>query len=188
MPDSSNAAPWLAAWIDLQRQLVPQLPEAPRDEDDALRRLCGVGGEYVGIAGDWWRLFAAPGASARAATPAAHIEAMRALFSHRYQQFFMPEIARAPVTTQRWQAAAQRFAQQVAAVANDASRRLSAALMADDAGLPPITSLRQLHELWVNCGEAAWAAAAHGDEFAEAQAELLAAWVESVAAARRAPP
>jgi hypothetical protein len=60
--------------------------------------------------------------------------------------------------------------------------------MADDAGLPPISSLRQLHELWVDCGEAAWAEAAHGDEFAEAQAELLAAWVESCAAARRAQP
>ena len=188
MPDSSNAMPWLTAWIDLQRQLVEQLPKAPRNDDDALRRLCGVGGEYVGIADDWWRLFAAPGASPAATTPAAHIEAMRALFSHRYQQLFMPEIARAPATTQRWQAAVQRFAQQVAAVANDASRRLSAALMAEDAGLPPITSLRQLHELWVDCGEAAWAAAAHGDEFAEAQAELLAAWVESCAAARRAQP
>ena len=43
---------------------------------------------------------------------------------------------------------------------------------------PPITTLRELHALWIDCGEAAYAAAAHRDEFAEAQAELLAAFVE----------
>ena len=39
-------------------------------------------------------------------------------------------------------------------------------------------NLRELHSLWIDCGEAAYAAAAHRDEFAAAQAELLAAFVE----------
>jgi hypothetical protein len=46
-----------------------------------------------------------------------------------------------------------------------------------------VTTLRELHALWIDCGEAAWAAAAHGEEFAEAQAELLAAHVELAAMA-----
>jgi polyhydroxyalkanoate synthesis regulator phasin len=41
-----------------------------------------------------------------------------------------------------------------------------------------VTSLRQLHDLWVECGEQAYAAAAHRDDFAAAQAELLAAAIE----------
>jgi hypothetical protein len=148
----------MSAWIDLQRQWV-----------EAAARL--------------------PGASN---------DAMRALFVDRYLQIFTPEFARlAPVRdpspadaamAKRWQAAMQRFGLQIAAIANDASRRLVAQLLADDAGLPPVTSLRQLHALWIDCGEAAYAEAAHGDEFAEAQAELLGAWVELCAASRRAPP
>jgi hypothetical protein len=46
--------------------------------------------------------------------------------------------------------------------------------------------LRELHELWIECGEAAYAAAAHGEEFSAAQAELLAAMIEMHAAA--SPP
>jgi hypothetical protein len=198
MDDRSNALPWMTAWIDLQRKLVEQAPQIPGDGGEAMRRLYGFGGEYVGIAGDWSRLFAAPGAGTSTAMPAGGQEAMRALFADRYRQSFAPEIARIAVALepaqknaavmQRWQAAIQRYGLQVAAIANDASRRLSAALLSDDVSLPPVTSLKQLHALWVDCGEAAYAAAAHGEEFAGAQAELLAAWVETCAAARQAQP
>lgn len=111
---------------------------------------------------------------------------------------FTPEFARiAPVADPvrasaaawtRWQAALQRFVLQMTAIARDASQRLTALLLSNDAGLPPVTSLRQLHALWIECGEAAYAAAAHGEEFAAAQAELLDAWVELQAASRLAPP
>ena len=43
---------------------------------------------------------------------------------------------------------------------------------------PPITSLRELHALWIECGEAAYGEAARREEFAAAQAELLMALVE----------
>ncbi len=43
---------------------------------------------------------------------------------------------------------------------------------------PPITSLRELQALWIECGEAAYAEAARREEFASAQAELLMALVE----------
>ena len=150
--------PWMTAWIDLQRQ---------------------------------W-------AEAAARVPGASHEAMRALFADRYQQVFTPEFARiAPLSdplhadaaaVSRWQAALQRFGLQIAAIADDASRRLSAELLSDDAGSPPVTSLRLLHALWIECGEAAYAAAAHRDEYAIAQAELLGAWVELQAAPRCARP
>ena len=150
--------PWITAWIDLQRQWV----------------------------------------EAAARVPGASNDAIRAIFTDRYRQLFTPEFARiAPVpdppdvsaaAMTRWQAATQRFGLQIAAIANDASQRLTGLLLADDAGLPPVTSLMQLHGLWIECGEAAYAAAAHGDEFAEAQAELLGAWVELRAASRCARP
>jgi poly(hydroxyalkanoate) synthase III subunit E len=79
--------------------------------------------------------------------------------------------------------AAQRMAALVAAVAVDAGERLARAL-ADDAA-PPVTTLQALHELWIDCGEEAWAEAAHREEFAEAQAEFLAAIV--ALGARAAP-
>lgn len=158
MTDASTVMPWMSAWIDLQRQWV----------------------------------------EAAARVPAAGADAMRAIFADRYRQLFTPEFARsAPVpdplqasaaAMTRWQAATQRFGLQIAAIANDASQRLTAQLLSNDAGLPPVTSLRQLHTLWIECGEAAYAAAAHGDEFAAAQVELLAAWVELRAATRGAQP
>ena len=84
---------------------------------------------------------------------------------------------------QRLQQAAERYARLALAIASDAGRRLVAALSAGDAAAPPVTSVRELHALWIECGEAAWAAAAHGEEFAAAQAELLAAQVELAALA-----
>jgi len=158
MPDSNTAMPWMTAWIELQRHWV-----------EAAARVPGASGE-----------------------------ALRALFADRYRETFTPEFAHlAPVpdplpadaaVVTRWQAAMQRFGLQVAAIANDASRRLSAELLSDDPGLRPVTSLRQLHALWIECGEAAYAAAAHGEEYATAQAELLGAWVELQAASRCARP
>ena len=58
------------------------------------------------------------------------------------------------------------------------SLRLAAELADPAASGPPVTSLRQLHDLWVECGEQAYRAAAQGDAFATAQAELLMAMVE----------
>lgn len=148
--------PWMTAWIDLQRQ--------------------------------WFE--------AAARVPGASTDAMHSIFADRYRHLFTPEFARtAPAPDPlpasaaamvRWQAATQRLGLQIANIADDASQRLTAQLRSNDAGLPPVTSLRQLHTLWIECGEAAYAAAAHGDEYAEAQAELLGAWVELQAATRRA--
>ena len=75
--------------------------------------------------------------------------------------------------------------EQATAIAIDACERLGASLSATGSAAPPITSLRDLHALWIECGEAAYAAAAHREEFAAAQAELLMALVELRAGAQR---
>ncbi len=77
----------------------------------------------------------------------------------------------------RQQQAVERFGRLLNEVAIDASRRLASALADDGPETLPITSLRELHALWIDCGEAAWSAAAHREDFAAAQADLLAALV-----------
>lgn len=188
MPDSSDEMPWMTAWIGVQRNLLEQAARAAGGNDDAMRRLSGFGGDYLGIAADWLR---------SAATPA-DLESMQALFIDRYRQLFTPEMTRglaglvpsqgSAAATMRWQSAAQRIGELVTAIAGDAFRRLSAALQSNDVTLPPIASVRGLHELWIECGEAAYAAAASREEFADAQVELLAAWVELQGERRRARP
>ena len=104
----------------------------------------------------------------------------------RYRQLFMPPglaaagdgPAQVGAAFLRYQQAMQGFASQVNAIAIDAAGRLAEALARSGPEAPPITTLRDLHSLWIDCGEAAYAAAAHREEFAEAQAELLAAFVE----------
>lgn len=112
------------------------------------------------------------------------------VFADAYRGFFeAPGLLPAPAgptaggaALQRYQAAAQRFGTLLNEAAIDAGRRLGAALAASGPVAPPVTSLRELRALWIECGEAAWSAAAHRESFAAALAELLAAWVELRAA------
>jgi Poly(R)-hydroxyalkanoic acid synthase subunit (PHA_synth_III_E) len=85
----------------------------------------------------------------------------------------------------RWQRASEPYASLVAAIASDAWARLARALTEEGPEAAPITSLAALHALWIDCGESAWADAAHREDFAEAQAELLAALVGLKAAGGR---
>ena len=89
----------------------------------------------------------------------------------------VPGTAAPDASMRRYQQAAERVGQLLTDAAADAARRLGAALAADGPDAAPITTLRELQALWIDCGEAAWSAAAHREQFAEAQADLLAAWV-----------
>ena len=110
--------------------------------------------------------------------------AMQAGLVEHYRRLFTPSFVPDAAATDtgaafiRCQQAAERFGWQATAIAQDASERFRAALSATGPQAPPITSLRELHALWIDCGEAAYAAQAHREEFADAQAELLAAFVE----------
>lgn len=123
-----------------------------------------------------------------AADPAAR--SRQQLFADAYRRLFeVPGLlppaagqAAGSAALQRYQAATQQFGVLLNEAALDAGRRLGAALAAGGPAAPPVTTLRDLRTLWIDCGEAAWAAAAHRDAFAAALAELLAAWVELRAA------
>ena len=116
----------------------------------------------------------------------ANLDALRNPLIKRCRQLFMPSglaaagdrPANAGAAFLRYQEAMQGYSVQVSAIAMNAGERLAEALARSGPETPPITTLRELHALWIDCGEAAYAAAAHRDDFAEAQAELLAAFVE----------
>jgi poly(hydroxyalkanoate) synthase III subunit E len=171
--------PWLQTLLDAQRELARLGMAGPSTASSpvaaAQQRLADYASEYAGLA----------------AAALAPWQADNAPLVARYQALFMPrgllpahpDTARDGAAWLRMQRAGERYARLASAIATDAGRRLAAALSASGPAAPPVTSLRELHALWIECGEAAWAAAAHRDEFAEAQAELLAAHVELAAAA-----
>ena len=110
-----------------------------------------------------------------------------------YQHLFMPATpqphpAAGTAGTLRLQRATQAFVQLAAGAAADAAARFQAALASTDPALPKITTLRALHALWIDCGEAAHAAAAHSPAWAQAQAELLNALVQLRAESAGAAP
>lgn len=125
-----------------------------------------------------------------AGSGAADFGALQQSFIAGYQRLFAPGglAATSPpsgsgAAFDRYQRAVARSTELAASIAHDASRRLAEALEASGPEAPPITSLRELHALWIECGEAAYAEAARREEFAMAQAELLMALVELRAAA-----
>jgi hypothetical protein len=125
-----------------------------------------------------------------AGSAAADVGAIQQSVTAGYQRLFAPGALGAAMPTagsgaafERYQRAAARTTELAASIAHDASRRLAEALGASGPEAPPITSLRELHALWIECGEAAYAEAARREEFATAQAELLMALVELRAAA-----
>ncbi len=173
---------WLAAW-GAERQ-------APTPEAIA-RRLLELGQDYAGIARDSWKFLGGASGTAGSATPGV----MQAAFAESYRRLlisavpFDPGPAQAAVSlaaaVARCQRAWQGMAAQARDIAADASRRLAAALSDEDPAAVPITSLRELHDLWIECGEEAWAAAVHEDSYAAVQAEWLAALVELLQEQRR---
>jgi Poly(R)-hydroxyalkanoic acid synthase subunit (PHA_synth_III_E) len=126
----------------------------------------------------------------RPGTSQPDLAALREPVMEQYRRLFLPpgiaiagaQALQGATSVSRLQQAADRFGRIATAIALDASQRFLAALRETGPDAPPITRLRELHELWIECGEAAYAAAAHGEEFASAQAELLAAMTEVQAA------
>jgi Poly(R)-hydroxyalkanoic acid synthase subunit (PHA_synth_III_E) len=148
------------------------------------RTLNGVASAYAGV-------FALFGAELQGDRP--DLATLFEPMVEHYRRFFVPpslppaagQALEGAAVLARWQGAADRAARIAGTIALDASARLTAALQESGPGTPPITSLRALYELWIECGEAAYGAAAQRKEFAAAQAELLAATTELQAAASR---
>ena len=153
MTDGSGIPPFMAAWLQGQ-QAFAQLAGY-----GIAAQSMGTGTERF-FADQYRQLFALPGL--HLAAPA---DAAPGYLLVRYQQ------------------AAERFARLLNEAAIDAARRLGEALADSGPAAAPITSLRELHALWIDCGEAAWSAVAHREDFAAAQAELFSALVALRAAA-----
>ncbi len=175
----------------------------------ALSRLREFGDDWLSLTAELWRLIGAGGnrdpvTAARGLREG--LEGLRTAIVGRYQRLYVqasaPESAAAMpwfgpwrlhqeshgelvAATTRSQRAVQRFGGLLTAVAEDAFARLLAALVAADASASAITSLRELHNFWVDCGEQAYANAAQGEEFAAALVELMAATVELRSAQQR---
>ena len=152
IPEFCNAAEWLA---------LARTPGAA----SALVDLAAFGREQAALAQAL--------SSGSAGGQAAAFEGLVNSFAERCQRLFA-----APSSmnlTARYQAAAQAHAALFGEIATDAARRFAAELATTG---PPITTLAALQALWIDCGERAFSAAAHGEAFAASQAELLAAWVE----------
>lgn len=175
-------------WTEAQQEYLRQ---AANGQAEAARRIREFGDDYLGITQELWKLVESRGQGAPGASPQALNDgfdqlrnALKEKFERMYQPAFGPIGAqqeadqRLTETTLRWQRAAAEVSGQLSAIAKDAVERLAAALASPDAAGSPVTSLRELHDMWVECGERAYAIAAHSEEFAAAQAELLAAMVE----------
>lgn len=154
---------------------------------DVAQRLREFGQDYADFATSFWGQF--PGnAQPPAAAPWQGSAALQAALAEHYRRMISP--AMPPQVTAagtlpalaaavaRCQRAGQALAAQASAIGADAARRLVAELARTDAAAAPITTLAALHDLWVECGEAAWAAAVHQDDYAAAQAEWLTSLVE----------
>ena len=154
---------------------------APHPESEAVRRIREFGQAYLGISQQLFRHLL----SAESGRDLGQLrKALKENFEHMYMPAFsglhmqQQSTERLLAASLRWQRAAARVSELLSSVATIAVEKLIANLSAPESSGPPVTTLRQLHDLWVECGESAYGAAAHGEDFAAAQAELLAAMVE----------
>jgi hypothetical protein len=147
MADGAGIPPYMMAWLQGQQAFAQLAGSALAAQS------LGAGTERF-LADQYRQLFAMPGL---------HMAAPR-------------DASPGPLLL-RYQQAAERFTRLLNEAAIDAARRLGAALADSGPGAVPITSLRELRELWIDCGEAAWSVVAHREEFAAAQADLFAALV-----------
>lgn len=167
--------PFQNPWFCDAAALAAQAPTA--EAAQAIRQFFDWGKDFAALAGKGQPIWLAPAAM--------QLESLRTAFAERYLALFAPATATLSAAAEqghpataarlRFQRACQRQGEAFAAIAQDACGRLIASLAA--AG-PPITSLKELHALWIECGERAFADAAHGEAFAATQAELIAAYVE----------
>jgi polyhydroxyalkanoate synthesis regulator phasin len=127
------------------------------------------GGEMLS---QWQRMV--PPANIFGATPG-QWPSLPALGLMREQQEAMERFGRSAL---RYQQALGRFSEMLARVSSDAVERLTKRIVKRSQSGEQIGSFRAVYDLWVDAGEEAYAAAAHGAEFAKAQADLNEALME----------
>lgn len=136
-------------------------------------RLYGSGPLGGDLMAAWQRLGAAATGAAGTSLPA--WPGMPALGPTRERQEALERLGRAAL---RYQQALARFGELLVKVSGDAVERLSKRVARRAQANEPIGSFRAMYDLWVDAGEEAYAAAAHGAEFAKAQSDLNDALME----------
>lgn len=101
--------------------------------------------------------------------------ALPALGLTRERQEAMERLGQAAM---RYQQALGRYGEMLGRVSTDAVERLSKRIARGAQSNEQIGSFRAMYDLWVDCGEQAFAAAAHGADFAKAQSEVNDALME----------
>jgi polyhydroxyalkanoate synthesis regulator phasin len=167
------------------------LPESSRD---VAARMLDFGESYLGVTRQAWKaLEAAQGATVAQADLARQLDSLKAQFAQGFAQAFpgmtspgapgsLPALGPARERHQaaeRLARAAARYQQAFAAftallgrVSSGAVERLAQRLSEGAGADKAPDSLRAVYDLWVDCGEQAYAAAAHSPEFSKAQADL----------------
>ena len=139
---------------------------------DGFARLYGTGPLGGDLLAAWQRMGAAAGGTA--GQPFSW-PGLPALGPTRERQEAMERLGRAAL---RYQQALAGFSQLLTRVSAEAVERLAKRVTRRAQSNEPIGSFRAMYDLWVDSGEEAFAAAAHGAEFAKAQSELNDALME----------
>ena len=139
---------------------------------DGFSRLYGSGPLGGDLLGAWQRMGAASGGGAGQAFA---WPGMPALGPTRERQESMERLGRVAL---RYQQALANFSQLLGKVSGEAVERLAKRVAKRAQSNQPIDSFRAMYDLWVESGEEAFAAAAHGADFARAQSELNDALME----------
>lgn len=160
--------------------------------NDGRQRMLEMSQAFAGFTADCWCLLA--GGMGQAGGEAAAAD-LRSAFGEHFRRLLTPPMPPLPpaggaapeiaAALSRCQRAGQALTALISAAAADAGGRFVAELSRSDPGAEPIGTLRELHTLWIECGEQAWASAVHQDAYAAAQAEWLASLVELQLVERR---
>jgi len=137
-------------------------------------KLYGAGPLGADMLSAWQRMAGAAAATPGAAAPGSW-PGLPALGLTRERQEGIERLGRA---AWQYQQALGRFGELLARVSGDAVERLTRRISKRATSDAPIGSFRAMYDLWVESGEEAFAAAAHGAEFAKAQADLNDALME----------
>jgi class III poly(R)-hydroxyalkanoic acid synthase PhaE subunit len=158
-----------ASGASQQKKLQSDLEALQSSFTQGFTRLYGGGPLGADLLGAWQKM-AGPMAAQAPAWPG-----MPALGITRERQEAMERLGKAAL---RYQQALARYGELLGKVSSDAVERLTRRIGRISRPEEQIGSFRAMYDLWVESGEEAYAAAAHGAEFAKAQSEVNDALME----------
>lgn len=172
--EKSQQGEWTAAWFERQREALRKaVADANQrvEGDEKARSEPGPANAFDALLKTWREAWA--GAAGVQALPAGQFSELLAR---------MPAIGPWREHAENWrhvmaaQAESQRLEGELRAVLfrvqSDALDLVQARLRERRSGDVPVEQLRDLHKLWVECGEEVYAKVAHGDAYGKLQAEF----------------